>query len=170
PPPDDLDVDPLRRALHCGGGARSGPCGVLSWFGACAKWVGALPSREGRWLGRSYVVEGAKTTEEVALVRVRRGGVGAGELPYQVGFEKIKRTDDGYSMAERAIRALERHDIVPKSNAIADDLKKRTAWTEVSGTETRGGQIYVVTKGGGFLCRTSTQNLYVAQRSSAHGN
>jgi hypothetical protein len=168
PLPDDLDVEPLRRALHCAAGARGGACGVLAGFKACAAWDGALPSREGRWLGRSWTVDGGKTTEEVALVRVRRGNVGAGELPYQVGLEAMRRSDEGYAMAERAIRALERHDIVPKSNTIVDDLKKRTQWTEVSGTQTRGGELYVVTKGRGFLCRTATQNLFVVQQSSAH--
>src|SRR5262249_52112000 len=84
-------------------------------------------------------------------------------------FEKMTKTDEAYAMAERAIRALERHDTVPKSNPTLDDLKKRTDWSEVSGTQTRGGELYVVTTGGGFLCRTSTDNLFVVRRASAHG-
>src|SRR4051812_37636271 len=64
PPPADLDVAALQKALKCGG-EKSGACGVLSKFATCTAWNPAVPSGDGRWIGHGYLVDGAKTTEQI---------------------------------------------------------------------------------------------------------
>src|SRR5262245_19476409 len=47
PPPADLDVAALQKALACGGNAKSGPCLVLAGFAACKGWSAEAPSGDG---------------------------------------------------------------------------------------------------------------------------
>jgi hypothetical protein len=171
--PDDLDVAALKKALKCAADAKSGPCAVLNAFGSCKPWNVVVPSGDGRWVGRGHRVEGGKTTEEYTVVRSRRvpaNEVGPGQLPAKVGIADIAKEDgSAHSQADRLIRTLERSDIPPRSNATLEYLKKRETWPEGFSMKTVGGQVYVASEGGAFVCQGPKQELFIAQRAATRG-
>ncbi len=171
--PDDLDVGALKKALQCADDAKSGACAVLVRFGSCKPWNPVSPSGDARWIGRGYRVEGGKTSEEVTIVRSRRvpsNEVGPGQLPAKVGITDIaKQEGAAYTQADRVIRALERSDVAARSNPALEYLKKRTSWPEGFSMKTVGGQVYVASEGGTFICQGPKQELWLVQRAATRG-
>ncbi|MDI1448052.1 hypothetical protein [Polyangium sp. 6x1] len=171
--PDDLDVAALKKALKCASDAKSGPCAVLNAFGTCKPWNAVVPSGDGRWIGRGYRVEGGKTSDEFTVVRSRRvpaNEVGPGQLPAKVGIGDIaKQEGQAFSQADRLIRTLERSDVPPRSNMALEYLKKRESWPEGFTMKTVGGQVYVASEGGAFVCQGPKQELYLVQRAATRG-
>ncbi len=170
PPPPDLDVAALQKALACAANAKSGACGVLAGFATCKAWSAEAPSGDGRWIGRGYEVDGKTTTDEVALLRLRRvptSEVGPGQLPARIALNVIAK-DEGapFSEADRAIRALERSDVPPRGNAAIEHLKAKTQWSEAFATRTAGNQVYGLSHGGLYICEGPKRELYVARRAS----
>jgi len=170
PPPPDLDVAALQKALACAANAKSGPCTVLAAFASCKPWSAAAPSGEGRWLGRGHDVEGKKTTDQVTVLRVRRVPtieVGPGQLPARVGLGTIEKEDGGaFGEAERAIRAMERGDVPSKGSTTIAHLKGMTQWAEAFATRTAGGHVYGLAHGGLYICEGSKHELHVVRRAS----
>ena len=171
--PDDLDVAALKKALKCAADAKSGPCAVLNAFGTCKPWNAVVPSGDGRWIGHGHRVEGGKTTEEFTIVRSRRvpsNEVGPGQLPAKVGITDIaKQEGQAHAQADRLIRTLERSDVPPRSNMALEHLKKRDSWPEGFSMKTVGGQVYVASEGGTFVCQGPKQELYLVQRAATRG-
>ncbi|MDC0749136.1 hypothetical protein [Polyangium mundeleinium] len=171
--PDDLDIAALKKALTCAADAKSGPCAVVNAFGSCKPWNPVVPSGDGRWIGRGYRVEGGKTSDEFTIVRSRRvpsNEVGPGQLPAKVGISDIaKQEGSAFSQADRLIRTLERSDVPPRSNMALDYLKKRASWPEGFTMKTVGGQVYVASEGGTFVCQGPKQELYLVQRAATRG-
>ncbi len=170
-PPDDLDPTELKKLLKCGADAKTGPCGVLVGFGSCSKWSASVPSGDGRWIGRGWLVEDGKTAEQFTILRARRvptSEVGPGQLGVKIGIAEIpKEEKEAFGQADRALRPLERHDVVPKGNLALEYLKKRTDWPEAFATQTAGGQVYAVTRDGAFLCQGAKQQILLVQRAGS---
>ena len=171
PPPPDLDVPATQKALKCAGDTKSGACGVLAKMASCAAWNPVVPSGDGRWLGRGWLVEGAKTTDQITLVRARRvptGDVGPGQVGARIAVTDLPREEGAaFDQAERAIRAFERADVPPRSSPTLEYVKKRTDWPEAFAARTVSGQIYALTQNGTYLCQGPGRSLLVAQRTSA---
>ena len=171
--PPDLDLAAQQKALKCGGEGKAGACGVLARMASCTAWNPVVPSGDGRWLGRGWVVEGAKTTDQFTLVRTRRvptGEVGPGRLPVRISVTDLPRGEGAaYEQAERAIKAFERADVPPRGSPTPDYVKQRTEWPEASALRTTGGNVYAMTAGGTYLCQGPNRALLVVQRASAAG-
>jgi len=173
--PDDIDVAALKKALKCLPEAKGGACAVLDAFATCVPWAGVVPSGDGRWIGRGYVIEGSnKTTEEITILRSKRvpsSEVGPGQLPLRIGIANIaKEEGQAHEQGDKLIRALARGDVAARSNAALEHVKKRETWPENFAMKTRGGQIYVASQGGGFLCQGPKQQLFLAQRAATRGS
>ena len=138
PPPPDLDVAALQKTLACAANAKSGPCAVLAAFATCKSWSAEVPSGDGRWLGRGYEVDGKTTTDQVALLRLRRvpsSEVGPGQLPARLALGVVAKEEGApFTEADKAIRALERSDVPPRGNAAIEHLKAKTQWSTASRT------------------------------------
>lgn len=171
PPPDDLDVASLQKALKCATDAKSGPCGVLAKYTTCTAWNAVSPSGDSRYVGRGTVVEGAKSTESVVVVRARRvplNEVGPGQLPVKIGVGEITKEDgSAFDQAGQTIRSYERSDAPGKSNATVEYLKKRTQWTEAFANKTAGGQVYGIMRAGTFLCQGARQSVLMVQKAGS---
>ncbi len=170
PPPSDLDVGALQKALSCAVNAKSGPCSVLAAFGSCKPWSASAPSGDGRWIGRGFEVEGKKTTEQVSVMRLRKvptTEVGPGQLPGRIALGVIDK-DEGspFGEADKAIRALERGDVPPKGSAAISHLKSMAQWSEAFILRTAGGQVFGLSHGGLFVCEGSKRELYVVRKAS----
>jgi hypothetical protein len=170
PPPSDLDVAALQKALACAGNAKSGPCLVLAGFATCKPWSAEAPSGDGRWLGRGHEVDGKSTTDQVAVLRVRRvptSEVGPGQLPARLALGTIAKEEGApFTEADKAIRALERSDVPPRGNAAIEHLKAKTQWSEAFVTRTVGNQVYGLSHGGLYVCEGPKRELYVVRRAS----
>lgn len=172
--PDDLNVGELQQTLKCGGKNKSGPCGILAKMAECKPWSGTVPSGDGRWLGRASVVSGGQATEGFAALRLKRASVtdvGPGQLPARISLIEITK-DDGlaFEQADRAIRAYERADVPPKSNAAVEHLQRREAWPDAFATRTAGGNVYVIAHGGTFICQGAKNQLLVVQRAATRAS
>jgi hypothetical protein len=170
PTPPDLDVAAQQRALKCGGDTKSGACGVVARMASCTPWNAIVPSGDGRWLGRGWLVEGTKTTEQITLVRARRvptSEVGAGQLGARIAVTDLpKQEGAAFEQAERAIRAYERADVPPRSSPTLDYVKQRSEWPEFAALRTAGGQVYALTANGTYLCQGPNRALLVVQRGA----
>jgi hypothetical protein len=173
PAPDDLDLAALQKALKCPAEPKSGPCKVLVSFAACKPWNAVSPSGDARYLGRAYIVEGAKTTEQITVVRSKRvpsSEVASGQLPVKIAIADIPKEEGAaFDQAERAIRAFERSDVPPRSNPTLEYIKKRADWPEAHAAKTVSGQVLVNTGGGAYICQGPRQQLVVVQKSGAAG-
>jgi hypothetical protein len=171
--PPDLDVAAQQRALKCGGDTKSSACGVLARMASCTSWNPIVPSGDGRWLGRGWLVEGAKTTDQITLVRARRvptSEVGPGQLGARIAVADLPKEEGAaFEQAERAIRAYERADVPPRSSPTIDYLKQRSVWPEAASLRTAGGQVYALTANGTYLCQGPNRALLVMQRGAARG-
>lgn len=169
PVPPDLDVAAQQRALKCGGDTKSGACGVLAKMATCAAWNPVVPSGDGRWIGRGWLVEGAKTTDQITLARARRvptSEVGPGQIGVRIAIADLpKQEGAAFDQADRAIRAYERADVPPRSSPTVEYLKKRTDWSEASALHTVGGQVYALTTNGTYLCQGPSRSVLVFERA-----
>ena len=170
PPPDDLDVASLQKALKCATDARSGACGILTKYTTCTPWSASSPSGDARYIGRGTMVEGAKSTESVIVLRARRAPmneVGPGQLPVKIGIDEITKADgSAFDQAGQTIRSFERSDTPGKANATIEHLKQRRDWTEAFANKTAGGQVYAVMKAGTFICQGARQSLLMVQKAA----
>lgn len=172
-PPDDLDIATIKKALKCPAEPKSGPCKVLASFAACKEWNAVSPAGDSRYLGRAYIVEGAKTSEQITVVRSKRvptSEIAAGQLPVKIAITDIPKEEGAaFDQAERAIRAFERNDVPPRSNPTLEYIKKRSEWSDSHASRTVSGQVFVSTAGGAYLCQGPRQQLVVVQRSGKAG-
>jgi hypothetical protein len=173
PAPPDLDLAAQQKALKCATDAKSGLCGVLARMGSCSAWNPVVPSGDGRWLGRGWLVEGAKTTDQFTLVRARRvptGEVGPGQIGVRISITDLpKQEGAAWEQADRAIRAYERADVPQHGNPTIDYVKQRKDWPETFAMRTTGGQVYALTPGGAYLCQGPNRALLVVQRAATGG-
>jgi hypothetical protein len=171
--PEDLDIKALQKQLVCPAEPKNGPCSVLAAFATCKQWSASTPSGDGRWIGRGYRVEGAKTSDEFTVFRARRmpqNEVGPGQLPLKIGIADITKSDGAaFEQAEKAIRQFARHDVPPRGNAAVEFLNRKDTWPEGFVNRTAGGQVYVVLEGGAFVCQGTQQQLIVVHRASTRG-
>jgi hypothetical protein len=172
--PENLDVASLQKAMKCAFDARSGPCGILTQFTSCSPWNAAVPSGDGRWIGHGYVVASGKTTQQITLVRSRRvpsNEVGPGQVPARISVAEIPKEErSAFSQADRAIRAYMRSDQPSKGNATLEYIKQKTDWPEFFATQTTGGQVYVISQAGGYLCQGAKKQLLLVQRAATRGS
>jgi len=172
PAPPDLDVAAQQRALKCGD-TRSGACGVLAKMATCTAWNPIVPSGDGRWLGHGFLVEGAKTTAEITLLRARRvptSEVGPGQLGVRISVTDLPKQEGApFDQADRAIRAYERTDVPPRSSLTLDYIKRRTDWPESAAVATAGGQVYALSANGIYLCQGASRSLLLLQRATSRG-
>jgi hypothetical protein len=173
PPPADLDVAALQKALKCGGENKAGACGVLAKFATCAAWNPVVPSGDGRWIGHGYVVDGSKTGEQITLLRARRvptNEVGQGQLGAKIGIAELTKEEGAaFEQADRTIRYFERQDVPPRSNPTVEHIKQRTSFPESSSLRTASGKVYALTQHGAFLCQGAKQTILLVQRTSSRG-
>jgi hypothetical protein len=90
--PLDVEVAKLQKALRCGATERDDACGVLARFAKAGRFILDVPSGEGRWFGRAYVVEQGKERFQYVTMLARRlptARVGPGELPLSVGIDPL---------------------------------------------------------------------------------
>ena len=171
PPPDDLDVATVQKALKCGGDAKSGACGVLAKYATCTPWNPVSPSGDARYIGRGTLVEGAKSTESVVVLRSKRAPlneVGPGQLGVKIGLGEITKEDgSAFDQSGQAIRSFERSDAPGKANATIEYVKKRTQWVEAFANKTAGGQVYAIMKAGTFLCQGPRQSVLMVQKAGS---
>jgi hypothetical protein len=170
----DLDVASLQKTLKCGGDATSGACGVLTKFASCTEWNPISPSGDGRWLGRGWAVEGAKVTEQFALVRSRRvptSEVAAGQIGVKIAITDLpKQESSAFEHADRAIRAFERNDVPPRSSPTLEYVKQRTDWPEAFAMRTSGKHVYAIAANGTYYCQGQNRTLLVVQRAATRGS
>jgi hypothetical protein len=171
PPPDDLDVAAVQKALKCATDAKSGACGVLAKYTSCTAWNAVSPSGDARYVGRGTLVEGAKSTESVVVLRSKRvplNEVGPGQLGVKIGLNEITKEDgSAFDQSGQTIRSFERSDAPGKANATIEYLKQRTQWTEAFANKTVGGQVYAIMKAGTFLCQGARQSLLMVQKAGS---
>jgi hypothetical protein len=129
------------------------------------------PSGDARYVGRGTVVEGAKSTESVVVIRARRvplNEVGPGQLPVKIGVGELTKEDgSAFDQAGQTIRSFERSDAPSKSNATIEYLKKRSDWTEAFANKTAGGQVYAIMRAGTFLCQGARQSVLLVQKAGS---
>lgn len=170
PPPDELDVAPLDKALACGGKTSSGPCRVVDGFKNGKSWSGQAPSGDARYIGHGYTVSGGKITEEVTIIRARTvptGDVAAGQLAVKIAFEKMPdEPAPRKDAAEKAIRAFQRHDVPTKGNSAVAFVNELKDFRELNAMHT--GQKRVVTLGDelSYIAEGGGQALYVVRAKS----
>jgi len=173
PPPEDLDVASAQKALKCADNAKAGACSVLASMKGCSPWSGVVPSGDGRWLGKGYVVQDGKTTEQITIARAKRvslAEVGPGQLPVKIAIGEIPPEEkNAVDQAERAIRTYERHDVPAKSNAGVEYVKQLATWPDAFATSTAGGHVYVLSQGGAFMCQGAKQQLLLVRRAATRG-
>jgi hypothetical protein len=163
-------VASLQKALKCPAAVKigAGPCGVLAGFAACSTFSATIPGGDGRWMGRGYAVEHGKQTDQFTLLRLLKvpaAEVGPGQLPIKIAIADIPKDQDAaHNQAERAIRAFERQDVPNRGNTAVEYVKARSSWTGAAATRTKGGQVYVITAGGAFICQGSRQQLFMIDR------
>jgi hypothetical protein len=90
--PPDVNVGKLRNLLKCPAAKGTGACGVLEEFNQASRWILDVPSGEGRWFGKAFVVEkGDEKFQYVTLLakRLPTAKVGPGELPLSLGMDPI---------------------------------------------------------------------------------
>ncbi len=171
PPPNDLDVASLQKALKCATDAKSGACGILAKYTTCTAWNAVSPSGDARYVGRGTLVEGAKSTDTVVVVRSKRvplNEVGPGQLGVKIGIGEITREDgSAFDQSGQAIRSFERSDAPGKANATIEYVKQRTQWNEAFANKTVGGQVYAIMKAGTFLCQGARQSVLMVQRAGS---
>lgn len=174
PPPDDLDVASVQKAMKCATDAKSGACGVLAKYSTCTAWNAVSPSGDGRYVGRGTTIEGAKSTEGVIVLRSRRvpmNEVGPGQIPVKIGIGELTKEDgNAFDQAAQTIRSFERSDAPAKSNATVEYLKKRTEWTEAFANKTVGGQVYAIMRAGTFLCQGARQSVLMVQKAGSRSS
>ncbi|EYF06666.1 hypothetical protein [Chondromyces apiculatus] len=167
PPPADLDVAELQAALKCGPGSKSKPCAVLAKVASCAAWTPSVPSGDGRWLGRAWSVEGAKTTEVFVAMRVRNvplTEIGPGQLNLKIALIEIPKSEESaFDNAERALRSYERGDVPPRASPTLEYLKQRKEWPDAPAVRTRGGQVFAVAQGGTYFCEGPRRTVLAVQ-------
>ncbi len=176
PPPPGLDVGAQQRALKCASDvkeAKSGVCGVLARMATCAAWNPVVPSGDGRWLGRGWLVDGAKTTEQVTLVRARRvptSEVARGQLGVRIAVADLpKQEGAAFEQAERAIKAYERADVPPHGSPTLDYVKQKKDWSESFAARTSTNQVVALTTHGTYLCQGSNRSIVLVERASSTG-
>ena len=171
PPPDDLDVAAVQKALKCATDAKSGACGVLAKYTTCTPWNAVSPSGDARYVGRGTIVEGEKSTESVVVLRAKRvplNEVGPGQLGVKIGLGEITKEDgSAFGQSGQTIRSFERSDAPGKANATIEYLKQRTVWTEAFASKTVGGQVYAIMRAGTFLCQGARQSLLMVQKAGS---
>ena len=129
-----------------------------------------VPSGDGRWIGRGYLVEGSNLREHVTLLRARRVGlneVSNGQLGVRLALGEITKEDGvAFEQADRTVRALERHDRPPHGSATVELVRTLNKWTEVNAMQTSGRQVYALTSHGSFLlCQDSNQSVLLVERN-----
>jgi hypothetical protein len=174
PPPEDLDVASLQKALKCAAKAKEGPCSVLAKYTTCTAWNPISPSGDARYIGRGFTIEGAKSTESVVVVRARRvptNEVGPGQLPVRIGVGEMSKEDGmAFDQAAQTIRIYERSDTPGRASATLEYLKKRTDWTEAFANKTVGGQVYGIMRAGTFLCQGARQTVLMVQKAGSRSS
>jgi hypothetical protein len=173
PPPDDLDLAPIDKALACGGKTATGPCRVLDGFKNGKEWSGRAPSGEGRYVGHGYVVAGGKITEEIAIVRTRVIPVDqapAGQLAVKLAFEKMPdEPAPRRDAAEKAIRAFQRHDVHAKGNTAVSYVNELKDFREVNAMQTKSRRVVALTDELTYIAEASAQSLAIL-RVKANGD
>lgn len=166
----DLDVAPLAKALKCAADARSGPCGVLAKWRGCQPWSGVAPSGDGRWFGRGTVVEGAKQTDQVTLLRSRSipsSEVGPNQVPAKLALAELPKEEGAaFDNVDKGLKALERGDVPQRASPTIEYIRKRTDWNEAFASKTTSGAVYVLKDGGSFICQGAKQTLLVVSRAA----
>ena len=169
PPPTDLDVAELKAALKCPAEAKSGPCAVLAKMSSCTPWSASVPSGDGRWLGRGWVVAEGKTTEAFMGLRLKTvptSEVGPGQLPLKIGLAEItKESSDAHANADRALRAFERGDVPPRASPTLTYLKERSEWPDAPARRTQGGHVFAVAQGGAYYCEGPKRTVLAVQQA-----
>jgi hypothetical protein len=173
PAPADLDVASMQKALKCASDAKSGPCGVLAKMAKCSAWDPMVPSGDGRWLGHGWVVEGAKTTDQIALLRARAvplSEVGAGQLGVRIALADLPKQEAvAFEQADRVLRAFDRGDVAPRSSPTIDYIKQRKEWPDAFAARTAGGHVVALTPGGTFLCQGASRTVLAIERAARAG-
>ena len=169
PPPSDLDVADLKTTLKCPAEAKSGPCAVLAKMSSCAPWSASVPSGDGRWLGRAWVVADGKTTETFVGMRLKTVPsmeVGPGQLALKIALAEISKDDsDAYGNADRALRAYERGDVPPRASPTLSYLEQRSEWPDAPARRTKGGHVFAVAQGGAYYCEGPKRTVLAVQQA-----
>lgn len=172
PVPDDLKVAALQKALKCNAESKNLACRVLNTFASsCTPWNAVSPSGDSRFLGRAEIVEGAKVSEQIVILRSRRVPsveVGPGQLPTKIALTDLPKEEGAaFDQAERAIRAFDRGDVPQRANPTLEYIKKRADWPEEHAAKTVSGQVLANIGGGAFVCQGPKQKLMVVKLPSA---
>lgn len=162
PPPDDLDLGPIEKALGCNAKSTTGPCRVIEAAKQCHGWSGVAPSGEGRWFGKSYAVAGGKTTESYVVLRSRTvpsSEVGRGQIPARIAIDPIAAEGTMEQAAERTLHAYEHHDVTTKGNPFPPLVKAKSDFTESSAMPTVKKAVVVLGSEQTFVCEGEGQQL-----------
>lgn len=170
PPPEDLDVAELQAALKCAGNPKLAPCAVLAKVATCTPWSASPPSGEGRWIGRASVVAEGKTTDTVAVLRLKSVPtveVGPGQMNVKIALAEIPKEESAaLGQADKIIRAFERGDVPPRQSPTLEYLKGRTDWPDAPAVRTKGGHVQAIAQGGTYLCEGPKRQLLAVQRAA----
>lgn len=167
PPPDDLDVAPLEKALSCSAKSTTGACHVIEAAKTCKGWAGISPGGDGRWVGTSFTVAGKKVTEDTVVLRARTvpsKEVGKGQIPSRIGIEPLQADERLAPELAKVVRALARHDVPTKASPAVAFIKDKSDFTEGTAIHTRTNKVVVLGASGTeqtFVCEGDGQQLLV---------
>lgn len=163
PPPDDLDLAPIEKALGCNAKSNTGPCKIVEGAKACKPWSGMSPSGDGRWFGKSYAVSQGKTTESYVVLRTRTvpsGEVGKGQIPARIAIDPIAAEGTLAQAAERTLHAYEHHDVPTKGNPFPPLVKDKSDFTESPAMPTVKKAVVILSSEQTFVCEGEGQQLF----------
>ncbi len=172
----DADIETLEKGLKCAAGVpagtKTGPCRVLGVMEKCNDWNPASPSGDGRYMGHGWVVDGAKTTDIVAVLRshsVPQSEVKPWQLPVKIAVSSIgKEAGPAFLQADKAINAYSRHDVPPPKNAAVDFLKQKSDWAnEAPAARTMGAMVETFSDRPTYICQGPGQQIEIVQQASA---
>lgn len=168
PPPNDLDVAELQSTLKCAADAKSGHCAVLAKMRSCTPWDASVPSGDGRWLGRAWIIADGKVTETFAGLRLKRVPlveVGPGQLALKIALAEIPKDGPDRENIDRVLRAFERGDVPPRTSPALEYLKQRQEWPDAPAVRTKGGHIFAVAQGGAYFCEGPKRTVLAVQQA-----
>lgn len=170
PPPDDLDLAPIEKALGCGGKSATGPCRIVVGAKSCKPWSGLSPSGDGRWFGKSYALAAGKTTESYVVLRSRTvpsSEVGPGQVPARIAIDSIAAEGAMATAAERTLHAYEHHDVPTKGNPFPPLVKEKSDFSENPAMPTVKKQVVVLSTEQTFICEGEAQQLFAITPSAS---
>jgi hypothetical protein len=163
PLPPDLDVEALKRQLHCPNRRHARACHVLQEFGDATHGLGQVLSGQGRWIGNGTRVEKGAEKGDLFLLTtsgVQSGTVAPGDLPLRVAIGTMPKEfqRDGHKL----VKALAHSETVSRNNKAFPFVKSWTSDNGRTAMSTTGPSIRLIAEEATYV-RQAGQKVYVVK-------